>query len=212
MGVGRNLSARCCMEHCVALPDPTCSASLGHERNCISSQPFSNLLPRETGGGGSHTLVSASDQVEDIFGKKQFFMGNISTLGSYWICDCKSNLASNSSPCKMRRGCASAHTGEQSSPGVCSPLSPMPIQIPWTRSVEEGGKQRKEGCGALLGARVFWLVAAVGVSNLQNCFIWFGKRFPKTPALSSCKQTGMRGEEGTELEKSCKGLCSVAAL
>lgn len=34
--------------------------------------------------------------------------------------------------------------------------------------------QRKEECGAPLGDRVFWLVAAVGVSNLQNCFylVW----------------------------------------
>lgn len=102
-------------------------------------------------------------------------MGNTSMLGSYWICDYKNNLASNSSSRKMRHGSASAQPGEQSSPGVYSPPSPMPVQISWARSpVEEGGMQRKEECGAPLGNRAFWLVVAVGVSNLQNCFylVW----------------------------------------
>lgn len=96
-------------------------------------------------------------------------------VDSYWICNCKSNLASNSSPCKMRHSSASAQIWEQSSPGVCSPQSPVPVQIPWARCpVEEGGMQSKEECGAPLGAKAFWLVAAVGVSDLQNCFylVW----------------------------------------
>lgn len=113
-------------------------------------------------------------QVEDIFGKNNSLWAMKNSGLSYWMYDCKSNLACNSTPCKTRHGSASAQTGDQSSPGVCSPLSPVPIQIPWAKSVEEGGKQRKEECDALLRARAFWPVAAVGVSNLQNCFylVW----------------------------------------
>lgn len=64
MGWGRNLSPRCCLEHWGAWPYLTLPA-LPHwdTRGTLflflpSPLSISNFLPREAGGGGSHTGAS----------------------------------------------------------------------------------------------------------------------------------------------------------
>lgn len=85
---------------------------------------------------------------------------------------------------------------------------------PFTSAVARSLLRREEGCSAPLGAGSFWLAAAVGVSNprkmllsgLREDFLALQQRVPVN------KLNGMTSREGTELERSCEGLCSIAAF